>query len=138
MLKVNCIQCNATSTFAWNFNDYVTVTSSKCKECSDGFQLIVPTIGHDNIILNEYQLPPPPPHSSGEYYDGFYYNGNEEDFFYYHYRLVNIEFPIFYLNKTVSYNTRSNPKFSIDEYGLVPFSDIEEFITNYDVNKYIC
>lgn len=48
---------------------------------------------------------------------------------------IEIDFPIFYFNKSVNYRLRDQPTFSIDEDGLVSFEDIEEYITNYDEHQ---
>lgn len=47
-----------------------------------------------------------------------------------------IVFPIFYLNKTVCYSTRDGI-FSVDEYGLILFSDFEDYITIISIKKYV-
>lgn len=126
-LKVKCLNCSTMATFVWRFNNDLTLSCSACNKCNGSYQLIAPTYTNSEVISNKSLLSQP----SRGYYDAFYYNEDVNDFFYYQMAHEDLSFPIFYLNKTVPYRLRDR-SFTIDEFGLVTFSDLRAYISNYE------
>lgn len=119
-LTVNCINCNTTYKFWWEFFKNFTLSCSKCMKCSDEYQLLIPDTLNKNIIQNENELPPK--------YWKFSYDKEEDEFLVELPVPKDIEYPVLYLNKHISHF------YDCWEYGIVAFSDIEKYITNNPMN----
>lgn len=129
-LQVNCNHCDTIITFEWDFKNNLTLQCSRCKECSDRYQILIPDFENGNVSLSKNNLPPPS--FAEKYYVQFSYDQKEDDqkeddFCLLQIALEDITFPIFYL-----YINR----FDVEEYGLVIFSDIEVYVNkSYKKNQ---